>query len=349
LAGGDLIRLEVSLRALQSKHQLLELRVLDVDGRALAAAGSAPRGAGIQYRSTITIEGNIAGESLVTLAADPALGELHRMALGLFSLALLLSVFIAALGARWGQHLARGLRDAVAQLMLVEKTTPTHVFENELRQLQNAISQLPLDLLKPTATATPNAQNYCHGNLLYIRLTSLSTHVEALDEASLLHYTELQRRLVGGVAELYGGTLTVARQFGLLLSFGERHNSGEPAFRAVSAAWLIQQVAAALNTELPLRMTFSLACGYTETGVGSSQDIYPDLYNQHLIDELEAATSEDSASILLMAAVASDVQVKNRCRLGQEANHTSLVDFAEPYHELLERQQQLILADLRRS
>lgn len=348
LAGGDLIRLEVSLRALQSKHHLLELRVLDVEGRALAATATAPRGAGIQYRSPITIEGNIAGECVITLAANPALSELYKMAQGLLALALLLSIFIAVLGARWGQRQAQKIRAATDQLFLVENSAPVSSGKNELRQLQHAVSQLPLDLLKPTATATTNAENYSHGNLLYIRLTSLGMHVETLDEASLLLATEQQRRLIRGAAELYGGTLSVVRQFGLLLSFGEGHNWGEPAFRAVSAAWLIKQVAITLNAELPLRMKFSLACGYTEAGVGSSQDIYPDLYNQHVIDELEAITSKESENILLMSAVASDEQVSARCRLANEAGHIGLLNFAEPYQDLLQRQQQLLLEDLRR-
>jgi hypothetical protein len=348
LAAGDLIRLEVSLRQLQARHQLLELKVIDVEGRALAATGTAARGTGMRYRSPIIIEGNIAGECQIVKAIEPGFADLQGMSLGLFSLALLLSIFVAVLAAKWGQSLAQRLRAAIAQLVLVETDADIQTNRSELQQLENTISRLPLDLLKPTASATTNTADYRHANLLYIRLTSLGMHVETLDESSLLHYTELQRRLIGGAAELYGGKLSVVRPFGLLVSFGEGHNTGDPAFRALATAWLIKHVAATLNTELPLRMKFSLACGFSETGVGSSQDVYPDLYNQHLIDELEAATRDDSDDILLMDAVAEDLQVSNRCRLGNEGDHQTLIDFAEPYHDLLQRQQELLLRELRR-
>jgi hypothetical protein len=348
LAGGDRIRLEVSLQQLQSKHQLLALKVIDVEGRALGAAGAATPGTGVRYRSPILLEGNIAGECLLVKSAEAGAGDLRGMSLGLLSLSLLLSIFVAVLAARWGQNLAQRLRAAITQLVLVETGAENPTSRSELQQLENTISRLPLDLLKPTAAATTNTADYRHANLLYIKLTSLAAHVETLDESSLLHYTALQRRLIGGAAELYGGKLTVVRPFGLLVSFGEGHNSGDPAFRALAAAWLIKQVSATLNTELPLRMKFSLACGFTETGVGSSRDIYPDLYNQHLIDELEAVTSVDSDNIMLMDAVAEDLQVSNRCRLSHEGGHHSLTDFAEPYHDLLQRQQELLLRELRR-
>ena len=92
----------------------------------------------------------------------------------------------------------------------------------------------------------------------------------------------------------------------------------------------------------------SLACGFSEIGVGSGVDIYPDLYNQHLIDELESATGGDAENILLTDTVAEDLQVSSRCRLSKEQGHWSLAGFIEPYHDLLERQQELLLRELRR-
>jgi hypothetical protein len=347
LARGDLIRLEVSLRQLQSSHQLLEVEVLDVEGRALAATGAVPRGTGMRFRSPITLGGNLAGESLIVVAAESGLAELRRMSLVLFSLSLLLSIFTTILAAKWGQHLAQRLNAATAQLDHIDTANDAKKSGDELTQLENAISRLPLNLLKPSASASASTDNYHHANVLYIRLTSLVAHVETLDETSLIHATELQRRLITGAAELYDGSVSVVRQFGLLVSFGEGHNTGDPAVRALSTAWLVKQVSATLNNELPLRMKFSMACGFTEVGTGSSEDVYPDLYNQHLIDELEAATNGDSESILLMNAVATDVQVNLCCSLSRDENHSSLDGFSEPYHDLLERQQQLLLANLR--
>ena len=348
LARGDLIRLEVSLQQLLARHHLLQLSVFDIEGRALGVAGAAAAGIGNLYRSPITIEGNIAGESVIIMAPDASLQELQKMSLGLFSLALLLSLLAAVLGSIWGQSLSQRLLKAIGLLALSEAPVDNEASRDELTQLDTAISRLPLDLLKPTASSTASSGDYQQASLLYISLTSLSTHVETLDEASLLNSTELQRRLISGAAELYGGKLSVARQFGLLVSFGEAHNSGEPAYRAVAAAWLIKQVAASMSIELPLRIKLSLACGFSACGVGSSADIYPDLYNQHLIDELESVTSDKPENILLTDAVAEDMQVSSRCRLSNGAGQWSLANFTEPYHDLLERQQELLLRELRR-
>jgi len=348
LAAGDLIRLEVSLRQLLARHHLLQLSVFDIEGRAVGVAGEAPAGFGDPYHSPITIEGNIAGECVIIRAPDASVQELRKMSLGLFSLALLLSLLAAVLASKWGQSLSRRLQKAIGLLALSEASVDNEASRDELTQLDTAISRLPLDLLKPTASSTANSGNYQQASLLYIRLTSLGTHVETLDEASLLNSTELQRRLIHGAAELYGGTLSVARQFGLVVSFGEVHNSGQPAFRAVAAAWLIKQVAASMSKELPLRIKLSLACGFSSCGIGSSTDIYPDLYNQHLIDELESTTSDNPENILLTDGVVEDMQVSSRCLLSNEAGHWILAGFAEPYHDLLERQEELLLRELRR-
>ena len=348
LASGDLIRLEVSLQQLLARHRLLQLSVFDLKGRALGVAGAAPAGIGNLYRSPITIEGNIAGESVIITAPDASLQELQKMSLGLFSLALLLSLLATVLGSKWGQSLSHRLLKAIGLLALSEAVVDNEASGDELTLLDAAIARLPLDLLKPTASSTAGSGDYRQASLLYISLTSLSTHVETLDEASLLNSTELQRRLISAAAELYAGKLSVARQFGLLVSFGEVHNSGEPAYRAVAAAWLIKQVAASMSIELPWRIKLSLACGCSACGVGSSADIYPDLYNQHLIDELESVTRDQPENILLTEAVAEDMQVSSRCRLSNGAGQWSLADFTAPYHDLLERQQELLLRELRR-
>jgi hypothetical protein len=341
MARGDLILLEVSLRQIHSRHQLAGIRVEDVDGRTLGSAGASAEAGSVAYRSLINIDDNIAGELILLVPAAATDSEIQRMNLGLVSLALLLSLFAAALAARWGQGPASRLRALSEKLALGDDIDAG----GEIDQLEEAVTKLPLELLKPPAAATGTTADYSDAGLLYIHLESLSHYVETLDEASLLQHTELQRRLVSGAAQLYGGKMTVVRQFGLLVSFSDRQSAGSPAFRAVSTAWLIQLAASEAGTGHSLRIRLSQACGISETGVGSSQDIYPDLYNQHLVDELAGLASSPPGGIHLTQAVAVEGEITNRCRLRGEDR--MLTGFEEPYCDLLERQRELLLKDFR--
>ena len=299
LATGDLIRLEVSLRQILADRQLIRIRVEDADGRTLSSAGDSSDPANLEYRSLITIDGNIAGELSLLMPVSTAAAELQRMNLGLVSLALLLSLFAAVLAARWGQTLATRLQVLSAKLSLEEGEPPQAAVEGEIEQLERAVAELPLELLRAPAAASASTANYRDASLLYIHLDSLSQHVETLDETSLLQHTELVRRLVSAAAQLYGGSMSVARQFGLVVSFSDSASTGSPAFRAASTAWLIMQTAREASGDQSLRIRLSQACGVTETGVGSSQDIYPDLYNQHLVDELAQLTLAQAGGVQL--------------------------------------------------
>jgi hypothetical protein len=129
------------------------------------------------------------------------------------------------------------------------------------------------------------------------------------------------------------------------VSFSDRQSAGSPAFRAASTAWLIQLTAGEAGTGHSLRIRLSQACGISETGIGSSQDIYPDLYNQHLVDELAGLTGSPTGGIHLTEAVAAEGEITNRCRVTGEGR--MLAGFEEPYCDLLERQRQLLLKEFR--
>ena len=345
MATGDLILLEVSLRQIHSRHHLVGIRVADVEGRTLGSAGERADGGNVKYRSLISIDDNIAGELTLLMPQGATGAEMQRMNLGLLSLALLLSLFAASLAARWGQGTASRLRALTEKLVLGESEPVDTPAGGEIDRLEEAVANLPLELLKPPAAAAGTTADYRDAGLLYIHLDSLSQHVETLDESSLLQHTELQRRLVSGAAQLYGGTMTVVRQFGLLVSFGDQQAAGSPAFRAVSTAWLIHQAAGEAGNGHSLRIRLSQACGISETGTGSSQDIYPDLYNQHLVDELAALAGSQTGDIRLTDAVASASEITNRCRIGDEG--CVLTGFEEPYCDLLERQRELLLKEFR--
>ena len=346
LATGDLISLEVSLRQILSRHQLAGIQVEDAEGRPLGSAGANADAGDVAYHSLISIDGNIAGEMILLIPPGATGADIQRMNLGLLSLTLLLSLFAAALAAHWGQGFASRLRALSEKLALGEPDSIDTEAAGEIDQLEKAVARLPLELLKPPAAAAGTTADYGDAGLLYIHLDSLSQYVETLDETSLLQHTELQRRLVSSAAQLYGGKMTVVRQFGLLVSFSDRQSAGSPAFRAVSTAWLIQLTAGEAGTGHSLRIRLSQACGISETGIGSSQDIYPDLYNQHLVDELAELTASPTGGIHLTEAVAAAGEITNRCRVTGEGR--MLAGFEEPYCDLLERQRQLLLKEFRR-
>ena len=345
LATSDLIMLEVSLEQMREEYALLALAVSDVEQRPLGQAGSRSLGVGTEYSASILIDNNLAGELRVTLYEASSDAEVQRMSLALAALAILLSVFAAVLGAKWGQRVATRIDAVNTELSLVQERESRAISTDELLELENAVAALPLDLLKPPASASTSTANYRDAGLLFIHLDSLGKHVETLDESSLLAYTELHRRLIQSAADLYAGKLSVIRQFGVLVSFDNGHTSGSPAFRTSSCAWLIQKVAEELSANRPMRIKLSLACGLSETGTGTSQDIYPDLYNQYLIDELANLADSADETVLLTPAVSSDPEVQNRCQFGPQ--ESVLAGFMEPYCDLLERQQELLLRELR--
>jgi HAMP domain-containing protein len=211
LATGDLISLEVSLRQILSRHQLASIRVEDAEGRPMGSAGANAAAGDVAYHSLISIDGNIAGEMILLIPPGATGADIQRMNLGLLSLTLLLSLFAAALAARWGQGFASRLRALNEKLALGEPDSIDTEAVGEIDQLEKAVARLPLELLKPPAAAAGTTADYCDAGLLYIHLDSLSQYVETLDETSLLQHTELQRRLVSSAAQLYGGKMTVVR------------------------------------------------------------------------------------------------------------------------------------------
>jgi hypothetical protein len=344
LASGDLIRLEVSLRGLLKKYGLLGISVFDIEARELSSAGEHTGTDYREYVRAIDLDGDIAGEIRVRLLPSAARMELQRMSLGLVSLAFLSSLFAAGLGARWGLQLAERLRALNTQLQL-DTSLEEEFSGDEISQLEKTVDSLPLDLLRRPADAAGTTANYQEAGLLYLHLDSLSRHVETLDESSLLHYTELQRLIIDSAAQLYGGKLAVVRQFGILVTFSDQ-GSGSPGFRALSTAWLIAQLAAATTANGVPRIRLSQACGISETGTGTSKDIYPDLYNQHLIDELVELATGASGRIALTTDCAGESEVANRCRTEQIEEQSVLTGFEEPYSDLLERQRTLLMRDL---
>lgn len=335
VATGDLIRLEATLRGLRERHGLQQITVTDLDERPLGQSGNALTPDSLRFTAPLEIDGHIAGELTLARAPDATREDLKGMAFGLLFLAVLGSLFAAALAGRWGQRL--GARIGA----LGERLAASSENEDELAALEQAVADLPVELLTPPDPTDHSATDFEEAGLLYIRLASLARYVEKLDEQSLLEYTEAQRKLIESVASLYGGELSVAREFGVLVSFAGSHSSGSPGFRALCVAWLLRQLAAELDANRRLSYTLDLACGIGEASRDSQRDIYPALYNQHVIDDLAAHSRGED--IAVSPALAGDGDVANRCELAGTEGYRVLAGFSDS--DLLERQRQLLLRE----
>ena len=344
LANGDLIGLEVTLEELLASSKMLGIRVYDLDQRQVGAAGLRQSSADSEFTAPVRVDGNIAGEVRVILPPSHAMLEQQRMAMGLLLLALLLSLFVFASTASWAQKLAQRLQMIIDSLEIELTAGAEPPVRNELEQLEHCIASLPLELLK-SSTDVPDPSNYQSAGLLFIRLNSLADYVEALDESSLLRLVALQQHIVQSACELYRGQLGVSRQFGLLVSFSGEHPAGNPAFRAASTAWIVHKLIDALQSQVRLRLSMSLACGVSEAGAASAGDIYPGLYCQHVIDELAALTATQPEEILLSEAVCKGPAVASGMQVstGEPGQPATLQGFAEPHRDLLERQQKIVL------
>lgn len=341
LASGDLLLLEAALRKALNDHGLQSLMVLDVDLREIGAAGVETGATDRAFRKSIIIDQHIAGELILELAPDRAAQEQGRMGFGLFFLALILSLFAAALAALWSQRVTQRIH-AVAEKLQLEPEPEHQPQGNEISLLERHVDALPLDLLKRSDGISRSTIDNAASGLLFIRLHSLASYVDTLDETSLLRFTDMQGKLIQDAAGLYEGKLVVARQFGLLLTFSGDHSSGSPAFRAASTAWLIQEQALRLQPKMRLKLSISMAIGLNEAGDGSG-DIYPELYGQHVIDELAAYTSAEVTGIPLLAGAEADPDLCSRCALqATEKGVAELSGFEQPFADLLERQLQLL-------
>jgi hypothetical protein len=96
-----------------------------------------------------------------------------------------------------------------------------------------------------------------------------------------------------------------------------------------------------------------MAISQSELGVGDDADIYPGLYLQHTLDELQAVCASKPPNILMAPISCNDVDVDGRLehQPTEVRDYEMLVGFEGPYKDLLERQLRLIwkrLAELGR-
>jgi hypothetical protein len=344
---GDLLSVSATLQRQRETSTAQAITIIDVDGKTLGQAGEA-RGQNLyQYSAPVHIEANIAGQIVITINADNAQAAQSQFVLSMLGLSILLSLAVYAGSRRFGQRLGGNLA-SMARKIALEEDNLGHQPANELLQLSRQIDALPMDLLRTRSEPGPQDENYRTTAVVYLHLSSLANYVDTLDERALQRYTARLHQVVYAAAGFYAGDLQVARQFGLAIYFSGHNSAGSAAFRAASCAWLVRAVSQELEKQMSLSLTIAMAISQSELGVGSGADIYPGLYTQHTLDELQAVCASKPPNILLSPAACEDIDVAGRLqhRPTEVMDYAVIEEFAGPYQDLLERQLRLILKRL---
>lgn len=346
LESGDLLSVKATLQRFVKISAAEEVALFDVDGGALGQAGTILGHSPQHYSAPVIIEGNTAGSIAIVISDDIVMAAHQRFVFTLLGLAILLS--LAAYGAirHFGQRLSDKLMRLSDRIILegaeeASLAAPTH---NELDRLTRNIEALPMDLLRTRPRGSSQQENYQTTAVLYLQLNSLGNYVDTLDQHSLHRYTDRLHQIVYGAAGFYAGKLQVVRQFGIAVYFSGPGSAGSPAFRAASCAWLIRELSGEFEKQSNRSMSIAMAISQSELGVGDDMDIYPALYLQHTLDDLQSVCANKPPNVLLHPVICEDVDVAGRLehQPTEVQNFEMLVGFEGPYKDLLERQLRLI-------
>lgn len=346
LETGDLLSVAASLQRFVETSSAEEVAIFDVEGKALGQAGEALGQNFDSYDWPVQVDDAVAGRVVITISTDSASAARLQFVLSLLGLSVLLSLAVYVTTRHLGQRLANRLRELANATALDEETVRPG--GNELALLAGNVEALPMDLLRTRSETNPREENYRTTAVLYLHLTSLADYIDTLDEQALHRYTDRLHQLVLAAADFYAGDLQVVRQFGLAVFFTGPNSAGSAGFRAASCAWLIQTACRKLEPRIRRSLSMATAISQSELGVGDRTDIYPGLYMQHTLDELEAICANRPPRILLSPSVCEDADVTARLQhhATELADFALLEEFAEPYSDLLERQLRLILRRL---
>ncbi len=347
LETGDLLSVSASLQRFVETSSAEEVAIFDVEGKALGQAGDALGQNLRQYRAPVRVEADVAGQVVITISTDTAGAAQLQFVLSLLGLAVLLSLTVYITTRHFGQRLANRLGTLASSIALDDQVERV-ALGNEVDALARNIDALPMDLLRTRSETNPREENYRTTAVLYLHLTSLADYIDTLDEQALHRYTDRLHQLVLAAADFYAGDLQVARQFGLAVYFSGPNSAGSAAFRAASCAWLIQAASRELEQQMRRTLAIAMAISQSELGAGDRADIYPGLYIQHTLDELETICANRPPRVLLAPVVCEDPDIASRLQhqATEVMDFAMLEEFAEPYQDLLERQLRLILKRL---
>ena len=345
LATGDRLGIAGELSKLTEQQSIVAARALDVDKRELAAVGK-QQTSSLIFQAPIVIAGDQAGIAEVALNTAIRDSTQLRFVLSLSGLAILLSIAVYLTTRTLALRVGKNLQAVAAELGAVGDAQK--VSTNEIEALRERVAALPLDLLRPPSEKQyEGTQHYVETAILFIHFRSLPGYLETVDERRLQRYVAHVHRMIYGASGFYNGELQVVRQFGIAVWFTGKHKIASPTVRAASCAWLIQQTAPRLEQQLRLSVGLGLAVGDSELGRGDSEDIYPGLYTQAAVDELEALARQSGNEIHLFESLVQDVQLINRVSIEEApAGRYQLGTFADGHRDLLERQREILLRAL---
>ncbi|MDG1460552.1 MAG: hypothetical protein P8Q31_03440 [Luminiphilus sp.] len=345
LATGDRLGIAGELSKLTEQQSIVAARALDVDKRELAAVGK-QQTSSLIFQAPIVIAGDQAGIAEVALNTAIRDSTQLRFVLSLSGLAILLSIAVYLTTRTLALRVGKNLQAVAAELGAVGDAQK--VSTNEIEALRERVAALPLDLLRPPSEKQYEGnQHYVETAILFIHFRSLPGYLETVDERRLQRYVAHVHRMIYGASGFYNGELQVVRQFGIAVWFTGKHKIASPTVRAASCAWLIQQTAPRLEQQLRLSVGLGLAVGDSELGRGDSEDIYPGLYTQAAVDELEALARQSGNEIHLFESLLQDVQLINRVSIEEAtAGRYQLGKFADGHRDLLERQREILLRAL---
>jgi uncharacterized membrane protein affecting hemolysin expression len=351
LETGDLLSVAASLQRFVESSPATVVEIYDVEGQALGRAGrDGPANEThheAHYEAPVRIGPDVAGRVRIALDTGSARESRQRFLLSLSALAVVLSLLVF-LVARYGAARLVSRIAGAAERLALDGAAPPAAGISELELLEARVDALPLELLRPRDAGAPSGEHYRSNTVLYLHLASLAGYVDTLNERNLHRYTDRLHRIIYASAACYGGTLQVARPFGLALCFAQGEGTGSATLRAVACAALVRQVAGTLEAGMSLSLSMGMAVGRSELGPGDAADIYPGLYLQGVLDELRDGCLHDREHVLVTDDAAADADLSARAELRPEKpGFKRLVGFADAQQLLLERQSALLLARLR--
>ncbi len=348
LETGDLLNVAASLHRFVESSSAGRVAIFDVEGRPLGEAGYVDGEYLTDYRAPVMIGPDIAGEVVITLSTAVAETARIRFLLSLFGLAIVLSLIVYALARKAALEFLASRLQRQARSLALEENSKAALPANELLQLQHHINALPMELLRARSSSGPNPANYRDTAVLYLHLISLADYIDTLDESSLHRYTDRLHQIVYAAAGFYGGHLQVVRQFGLAVFFSGNTSGGSAAFRASCCAWLVRSISKAVEKKMSLSLGMAMAVAQSELGRGDETDIYPGLYIQSTLDELQTLCASKPPQVMLSPGVCEDIDVSSRLeqRPSELGDYAILEEFLNPWDDLLERQLRLTLKRL---
>jgi len=346
LETGDLLNVAASLQRFVETSSAERVAIFDLEGRSLGQAGDTRDKHVHEYSAPVRIDNDTAGEVVIALNVDQTRAAQRQFVLSLAGLTALLSLGIYAVARHMGQRTGKQLQAMAEHINLQNPPLLNQTSQpaNEVLLLKSHIDELPMELLRTRQSGDTREEHYQQVSILFVQLDSLANYVDTLDQTSLQRYTRRLHQVVAGAAGFYGGQLQVTRQFGISVFFSGINKAGSQAFRAASCGWLVKELCQELGQQQRLSMKVSLAVASSETGMGDDNDIYPGLYIQHVLDELQTLCAKHPQGLLLHQQVCTDPGVVGKITVNTTVDntYTQLDGFIEPYNDLLERQLRLV-------